>query len=169
MGHCILLAEKHGTSVLCVVSPIACHTMANENQGTDRESDVFDVLKRYDIVFVDHVQCLLKNLGYKCLRSISSITDIPALESFVRTIIYTEDRFAKMTDEEKLELFGKFFQHNPTNFIFLPGERAVLLSAVQIATKLLKTYETQYNYDKSCSGKKRKGKTILKQNTENIC
>ena len=69
-----MLAEKHGTSVLCVVSPIACHTMANENQGTDRESDVFDVLKRYDIVFVDHVQCLLKNLGYKCLRSISSIT-----------------------------------------------------------------------------------------------
>ena len=86
MGHCILLAEKHGTSVLCVVSPIACHTMANENQGTDRESDVFDVLKRYDIVFVDHVQCFLKNLGYKCLRSISSITDIPALESSVRTI-----------------------------------------------------------------------------------
>ena len=68
-----MLAEKHGTSVLCVVSPIACHTMANENQGTDRESDVFDVLKRYDIVFVDHVKCLLKNLGYKCLRSTVSV------------------------------------------------------------------------------------------------
>jgi hypothetical protein len=50
------------------------------------------------------------------VRSISSITDIPALESYVRTIIYTEDRFAKTTDEEKLELFGKFFQHNPTFF-----------------------------------------------------
>ena len=116
-----MLAEKHGTSVLCVVSPIACHTMANENQGTDRESDVFDVLKRYDIVFVDHVQCFLKNLGYKCLRSISSITDIPALESSVRTIIYTEDRFAKMTDEEKLELFGKLFSSTipRTSFFFL--------------------------------------------------
>lgn len=126
------------------------------------------MLKRYDIVFVDHVECLLRNLGYKCLRSISSISDIPALEGYVPTIIYTEDRFARMNDKEKLELFRQFFQHNPKNFIFLPGERAVILSAVQIANKLLKTYETQYNYDKSCSGKKRKGKNILKQKTEII-
>ncbi len=36
----------------------------------------------------------------------------------------------------------------------------------QISNNLLKTYETQNNYDKNCSGKKRNGKNILKTRKE---
>jgi hypothetical protein len=125
------------------------------------ESDVFTVLKRYDIVFADHVEFILRSLGYRCLRSISSISDITAIEGYVKDIIYSKDRFERMSPEEKLKSFGEFFRDSPQKFIFLPGEKAVILAAVQIANKLLKSYETQYNYDKECSGKKRKGMISL--------
>ena len=69
-----------------------------------------------------------------------------------------------MSPEEKLKSFGEFFRDSPKKFVFLPVEKAVILAAVQIANKLLKSYETQYNYDKECSGKKRKGMISLNNN-----
>ena len=47
-----------------------------------------------------------------------------------------------MTPEEKLKSFGEFFQDSPQKFVFFPGEKAIILAAVQIANKLLKSYET---------------------------
>ena len=47
-----------------------------------------------------------------------------------------------MTPEEKLKSFGEFFQDSPQKFVFFPGEKAIILAAVQIANKLPKSYET---------------------------
>jgi hypothetical protein len=72
---------RHFCQVLC--------TMATGIPVISSESDVFTVLKRYDIVFADHVEFILRSLGYRCLRSITSISDITAIEGYVKDIIYS--------------------------------------------------------------------------------
>ena len=70
------------------------------------------------------------NLVILILRNISSISDITAIEGYIKTIIYSKDRFKRMSAEEKLQSFGEFFHDSRQNFIFLPDEKTVILAAV---------------------------------------
>ena len=58
------------------------------------------MLKRYDIVFNDHVECILRNLGYTCLGSIF-LSDITAIEGYVKTVIYLKNRFGRMIERKE--------------------------------------------------------------------
>ena len=88
------------------------------------------VISSKNDVFADHIECILLRLGYKFLRNISSISDITAIEVYIKTIIYSKDRFKRMSAEEKLQSFGEFFHDSRQNFIFLPDEKTVILAAV---------------------------------------
>lgn len=132
-----------------------CSEMATvgTNSGVICE-DVFETLKRYDLHLSPHVELILKKLGFKCLRSISLISNLEEIETDVKTILATKVRLDKMSDEEKVALFGEHYA-DPKDFIFMRGERLQLIGAVNMAKQLLSKYEENYNYERPILSRKR--------------
>jgi hypothetical protein len=131
-------------------------------EGKLKRQDVFETLEEYDVHLEDNVILIMCKMGYKCLRSISNIDrDLAILETFVRNFFGNEDYYNKITKNEKIAMFGEYFANKPQDFLFLPGQRDSIISAVEVSKLLLAKYEESYTFEKS-----RKNSEKSKQKTK---
>lgn len=101
-----------------------CLAMAN----TSDQSNLFDLLKEYDVEFSPQLKLLLTKLKYDSVRTLSMI-DCDRLEDFekdVRLVVAADDQLANMTREHKIALFGDYFADKPQQFKLLAGENVAL-------------------------------------------
>ena len=118
--------------------------------NTSDQSNLFDLLKEYDVEFSPQLKLLLTKLKYDSVRTLSMI-DCDRLEDFekdVRLVVAADDQLANMTREHKIALFGDYFADKPQQFKLLAGEKCCLKAAVGMCLKLLQSYEKSYTFDK---------------------
>ncbi len=106
-----------------------------------KRENVFELLASRHVFLREHVQLLLQTLGYQCVRTISIIKDITAIEKSIRLHIANGERFNNMQYKQKLKMFGEFFVDSPSNFAFLDGECISILVAVDECKKILSERE----------------------------
>lgn len=129
--------------------------MAVEWQSASAE-DAFFTLKRYDVWLSPRIVVILKRLGYDTLKGISRMK-VDTIENSVRRVLGDTKRYGKMSNEDKIAVFGEEYANDPTSFEFLPGEKDAIESAIAEAGEILDKYKGQYCYDRPViPGSKRK-------------
>ena len=122
--------------------------------------DVFVTLERYDSSVNDRLKLILKKMGYDKLITIAAISKNPSkldeIQASFRKLYGKQERCVKMTNKEKIELFGELFYEDPESFEFLHGDRDAIICASEQAEKLLKKYEEEYSYEKPGDKRKRR-------------
>ncbi|KAK4029025.1 hypothetical protein OUZ56_022040 [Daphnia magna] len=115
--------------------------------------NVFDTFEKCGLQLDTHIKELLQKLGYKSLRAFAQEYPITPdkfdeLEDNIRDYLANESNISKLNKLEnskaaKVALFGEVFCDNPSQFSFLPGEKASITSAVELCWNILKVDKTQ--------------------------
>ncbi|KZS02286.1 Uncharacterized protein APZ42_000731, partial [Daphnia magna] len=110
--------------------------------------NVFDTFEKCGLQLDTHIKELLQKLGYKSLRAFAQEYPITPdkfdeLEDNIRDYLANESNISKLNKLEnskaaKVALFGEVFCDNPSQFSFLPGEKASITSAVELCWNILK-------------------------------
>ncbi len=117
----------------------------DNTEKTDRvKHDVFEVLENEEIHFQNHVKVILKALGFECLRTIAMITDssgVDELQESVRKTFGKGKLYERMTEKDRLAMFGPCFAEDASEFQFMPGERKLIIAASHVSKELLQQKE----------------------------
>jgi hypothetical protein len=144
--------------------------MAHQNKA----SSVFDLLREYDVELSPQVQLILEKLKFNSVRTISmiNIEKLEHLELDVRSLFASDEELLKMTQEDRIALFGEFFADKPQQFKLLAGEKCSIHAAVTMCKRLVQSYEKCYLYDKfkNVTDLQRKKRQVQRHNanTDNI-
>ena len=119
--------------------------MAPQNNNTVEDAVVAG--ERVGANLPPHVKLILKKLGINSLLGLSMLTEdtLSKIESSVKILLASENRLMKMSEEDKVNLFGDLFFDDPQNFQFLPGERVEIFAAGQAAVLLLELKNKELN------------------------
>jgi len=136
--------------------------MAPQNSNT--VEDAFVAVERVGANLPPHVKLILKKMGINSLLGLSMLTEdtLSKIESSVKTLLASENRLSKMSEEDKVNLFGDFFSEDPQNFEFLPGERVEIFAAGQAAVLLLELKNKELNSE--LNNNKRKSDEDMEDN-----
>ena len=103
-----------------------------------QEFDVFELLEQNGLYLSPNMINLLKDLGYRDLRTLSQIEDSDSLQQAVRESFGEDPVYYKELGEEKQKaLIGPKFWKNPGMFKFAPGEKATIASIKPLCLDLL--------------------------------
>jgi hypothetical protein len=96
--------------------------MAHQNKA----SSVFDLLREYDVELSPQVQLILEKLKFNSVRTISmiNIEKLEHLELDVRSLFASDEELLKMTQEDRVALFGESLLINSNNLNYLPVRNA---------------------------------------------
>lgn len=110
--------------------------------------NVFDTFEKCGLQLDMHIKQLLQKLGYKSLRAFAQEYPITPekfdeLEDNIREYLANQSNITRLNElenskEAKVALFGEVFWDNPSQFSFLPGEKASITSAVELCWNILK-------------------------------
>ncbi len=102
--------------------------------------DYFSAVESLGVYLLPHVKSILKRTGISSLVGLSRLDDdnINRIEQAVQTVFTKESLLSKMSQEDKVGLFGEIFADLPTEFQFLPGDRIEILAAAGAAKTMLK-------------------------------
>ena len=89
-----------------------------------KSANVFDLFPEYDVELGPQVQLILEKFKFNSVRTISMINveKLGYLEQDVRSLIASDEALLKMTEEDRITLFGEFFADKPKQFELLAGE-----------------------------------------------
>ena len=95
-------------------------------------SRAFHDLEENHVEIPQHIKNILTQMGFIGLRAFSRLkpNDLKEIENGVRSIL--AGNAESMTPQEKLNVFGKAFASKPDQFQFLPGNRTVDPSSLEI-------------------------------------
>jgi hypothetical protein len=123
--------------------------MSNQSDS----SNVFDLLREYDVELSPQVQLMLQKFKFNSVRTISMI-DLEKLDLFendVRTL-FASDELSNMSQEQKLLCSGNISLISPKNFDYLLVKSVLFMRQcnilVYICKKLVQSYEKTYLFEK---------------------
>jgi hypothetical protein len=102
-----------------------------------------------------------------------NIEKLEHLELDVRSLFASDEELLKMTQEDRLALFGEIFADKPQQFKLLASEKCSIYAAVTMCKRLVQSYEKSYLYDKfknvtDLQRKKNRGKVQRHNAMDNI-
>lgn len=107
-----------------------------EEPGAIQEFDCYIVLKKNGLILAPHLVNLLKDMGYYDFRTLSQLGSPEELEKCIRDTYSQPDDVNTLTDDEKKALFGPKSWKDPSQFKFLPGEKAAMVSLKDLSAGL---------------------------------
>jgi hypothetical protein len=137
--------------VACITSLVIFTFTIMSNQSDS--SNVFDLLREYDVELSPQVQLMLQKFKFNSVRTISMI-DLEKLDLFendVRTL-FASDELSNMSQEQKLLCSGNISLISPKNFDYLLVKSVLFMRQcnilVYICKKLVQSYEKTYLFEK---------------------